>query len=330
MTTSAVLLLLAGVQAGPDRIDLDPSQMTLDAEETVTVTATVRSADGAVLADAPVRWIAMNPEVAVVDQSGQVTAVSPGEARIAARSGNVMSFAAVVVRALPVASLVAELPEPTLLAGTSAPLRVVAVGREGEPVTDPVLTFSSSDESVAGVDAAGRVHARSAGQARVTVAAGSASAVVTVTVQEGELGAVEVIPAEVRARTGDVIALSGEVGAGKTTFARFFIRALGGADEDVPSPTFTLAQSYALAGAEVWHFDLYRLEAPEEAYELGIEEAFAHAISLIEWPERLGSLLPPESLEVRLEIGPAEAERTALVRASGDWSVRLGALDEAG
>lgn len=132
------------------------------------------------------------------------------------------------------------------------------------------------------------------------------------------------------ARTGDVIALSGEVGAGKTTFARFFIRALGGADEDVPSPTFTLAQSYALAGAEVWHFDLYRLEAPEEAYELGIEEAFAHAISLIEWPERLGSLLPPESLEVRLEIAPAEAERTALVRASGDWSVRLGALDEAG
>jgi tRNA threonylcarbamoyladenosine biosynthesis protein TsaE len=131
------------------------------------------------------------------------------------------------------------------------------------------------------------------------------------------------------ARTGDIIALSGEVGAGKTTFARFFIRALGAADEDVPSPTFTLAQSYALAHAEVWHFDLYRLKAPEEAYELGIEEAFAHAISLIEWPERLGSLLPPESLQVRLEIGPAEAVRTALVRASGDWSARLAMLDEA-
>ena len=205
MTSAAVLLLLAGVQTGPDRIDLDPLQMTLDAGETVTVAATVRSADGAVLAEAPVRWIAMNPEVAVVDQSGQVTAVSPGEARIAARSGNVMSFAAVMVRALPVASLAAELPEATLLAGTSAPLRVVAAGRDGEPVAGPALTFVSSDESVAGVDAAGRVYARSAGQARVTVSAGSASAVVNVAVRDGELGPVEVVPAEVRARTGDVI-----------------------------------------------------------------------------------------------------------------------------
>ena len=205
MTTSAVLLLLAGVQAGPDRIDLDPTRMTLDAGESVTVTATVRSADGAVLGDAPVRWIAMNPEIAAVDQSGQVTAVSPGEARIAARSGNVMSFAAVVVRALPVASLSAELPESTLLAGTSAPLRVVATGRDGEPVTGPALTFSSSDETVAAVDAVGRVHARSAGEAQMTVAAGGVSATVTVTVREGELGPVEVVPAEIHARTGDVI-----------------------------------------------------------------------------------------------------------------------------
>ena len=205
MTTSAVLLLLAGVQAGPDRIDLDPARMTLDVGDAVAVTATVLAADGAVLAEAPVRWIAMNPEVAAVDQEGRVTAVSPGEARVAARSGNVMSFAAVVVRALPVAEIEAALPLATLLAGTSAPLRVVARGGDGESVTDPALTFSSSDETVVRVDAGGRVYARGAGSAVVTVAAGAVSASVAVTVEGGELGAVEVTPAGASVRTGDVV-----------------------------------------------------------------------------------------------------------------------------
>src|SRR6266700_1981101 len=93
------------------------------------------------------------------------------------------------------------------------------------------------------------------------------------------------------ARPGDVIALKGELGAGKTSFARAFIRARNGR-EAVPSPTFTLVQTYELPGGAVWHFDLYRLHSPEEAWELGIEEAFHAGIALIEWPERLGSLLP--------------------------------------
>ena len=204
-TTTTLLFLMAGVQAGPDRIDLEPGQMTLDAGETVTVAATVRAADGTVLRDAPVRWIAMDPEVAAVDRSGQVTAISPGEARIAARSGNVMSFAAVVVRALPVARLEAMLPRATLLAGTSAPLRVTAAGRDGERVGAPAVTFRSDDGSVAGVDASGRVYARGAGETWVTVDAGSVSARVAVVVREGDVGTVEVEPAEVRARTGDVV-----------------------------------------------------------------------------------------------------------------------------
>src|SRR5882672_4489738 len=83
------------------------------------------------------------------------------------------------------------------------------------------------------------------------------------------------------AEIGDVIALRGNLGAGKTTFARAFIRARGCAEE-VPSPTFTLAQIYELASAAIWHFDLYRLESPEDAWELGIEEAFSDGISLIE------------------------------------------------
>lgn len=133
---------------------------------------------------------------------------------------------------------------------------------------------------------------------------------------------------------GDVIALSGDLGAGKTSFARAFINALPrcagspsqiGAEE-VPSPTFTLVQLYERAAASVWHFDLYRLEQAEEAYELGIEEAFSDGISLIEWPERLGGLLPADRLEVDLAFARTPQERTATLRPFGAWCDRAGSL----
>jgi tRNA threonylcarbamoyladenosine biosynthesis protein TsaE len=112
-----------------------------------------------------------------------------------------------------------------------------------------------------------------------------------------------------RARPGDVIALSGPLGAGKTSFARAFIRARFGAAEEVPSPTFTLVETYSGEGPPIWHFDLYRLDRPEDAWELGIEDAFAGGISLIEWPERLGALLPPGRLQVALAfVHAAEIE----------------------
>src|SRR5690242_6068039 len=107
-------------------------------------------------------------------------------------------------------------------------------------------------------------------------------------------------------RPGDAILLSGDLGAGKTHFARAFINALTSAPEEVPSPTFTLVQTYdaAVHGApvEIWHFDLYRLKSPDETLELGIEEAFAEGIALVEWPDRLGSLKPREHLELRLAV----------------------------
>lgn len=125
-----------------------------------------------------------------------------------------------------------------------------------------------------------------------------------------------------RARPDDVIALKGDLGTGKTTFARAFIRALGG-DEEVPSPTFTLVQLYELDRATVWHFDLYRLQSPEEAWELGIEEAFATGIALIEWPERLGSLLPERRLEIAFAFGDRPEARRARLSADSDWTARL-------
>jgi len=121
-------------------------------------------------------------------------------------------------------------------------------------------------------------------------------------------------------RPGDVIALSGDLGAGKTTLARALIQALAGAGTDVPSPTFTLVQTYETDRLPVWHFDLYRLEDPGEARELGLEEA-VDGLALIEWPERLGRLLPVARLEVRLSFeGPGRIARLVDFQ---DWSTRL-------
>ena len=124
------------------------------------------------------------------------------------------------------------------------------------------------------------------------------------------------------AAAGDIIALKGDLGAGKTTFARGFIRARGGLEE-VPSPTFTLVRIYELGAAAVWHFDLYRIQSPEEAWELGIEDAFAEGISLIEWPERLGPLLPPRRLEIEFLFGDQPEARRAVLGAGEGWRPRL-------
>ena len=130
----------------------------------------------------------------------------------------------------------------------------------------------------------------------------------------------------VRARQGDVIGLSGPLGSGKTTFARYFIGARMAAGE-VPSPTFTLVETYQPAtGPAIWHFDLYRIETSEDAYELGIEDAFADGIALIEWPERLGRLMPREHLQVALAPSNSETARIATLAPSPAWAARIAGL----
>ena len=109
-------------------------------------------------------------------------------------------------------------------------------------------------------------------------------------------------------QTGDCVLLDGPIGAGKTHLARAFIRARLGEGEDVPSPTFTLVQTYP-GEPEIWHADLYRLTHPDEVVELGLEDAFTSAICLIEWPDRLGDILPANPIRVSLK--PAGEGRTA-------------------
>lgn len=98
----------------------------------------------------------------------------------------------------------------------------------------------------------------------------------------------------------DTVMLSGAVGAGKSHFARAFIRAHFGADQEVPSPSFTLVQTYQNGAVEIWHADLYRLSHPDEVLELGLFDAMSQAICLIEWPERLGTLMPHNQISLRL------------------------------
>src|SRR6476661_5198639 len=102
------------------------------------------------------------------------------------------------------------------------------------------------------------------------------------------------------ARPGDLIALHGDLGAGKTTFAREMILAMAPDTPEVPSPTFTLVQSYASPRMAIAHFDLYRLNGPDELDELGLDESLSAGIALVEWPERAGHRLPAERLDITL------------------------------
>lgn len=120
---------------------------------------------------------------------------------------------------------------------------------------------------------------------------------------------------------GDTVLLSGPVGAGKTHLARALIRAATGIDQDVPSPSFTLVQTYAAQGCDIWHADLYRLSQPDEVIELGLDEAFGHAICLVEWPDRLGPLTPPNALHLTLAY--RGDGRQANLSGGQDWADRL-------
>ncbi|WP_299608344.1 tRNA (adenosine(37)-N6)-threonylcarbamoyltransferase complex ATPase subunit type 1 TsaE [uncultured Tateyamaria sp.] len=123
-------------------------------------------------------------------------------------------------------------------------------------------------------------------------------------------------------RPGDVILLEGDVGAGKTHFARALIQSVLLAAEDVPSPTFTLVQVYDTRNGPLWHTDLYRVSADTEVDELGLTDAFEDAICLVEWPDRLGPLTPGDALTIAIKAKD-EGRAATLTWTDPRWADRL-------
>ncbi len=128
-----------------------------------------------------------------------------------------------------------------------------------------------------------------------------------------------------RLRRGDVLFLEGDLGMGKSVFARALIRSLtGDPGLDVPSPTFTLVQTYDTEKGPLWHFDLYRIKDPDEIWELGWEEALGGGIILVEWPSRLGNgLAPPDRLTLGFTANPQQPEQRVIKTTPfGAWERR--------
>ena len=123
-------------------------------------------------------------------------------------------------------------------------------------------------------------------------------------------------------RPGDALCLTGPLGAGKSTLARALVRALTSPGEEVPSPTFTLVQFYDGPDFPVAHFDLYRLTDPDEAYEIGLEEALEDGAALIEWPQRLEGRLPANRLDIDITPSDDGDARRATLTAHGSFEGR--------
>lgn len=129
------------------------------------------------------------------------------------------------------------------------------------------------------------------------------------------------------AQPGDVICLKGDLGVGKTFFAKCFIAHLTGLSKDnITSPTFTLVQTYDADKGTIWHFDLYRIDSLEACEELGYEDAFDTGITLIEWPEILEAALPVEQLELAFFYDTNKGERLLQVKATGHWQSHIDQL----
>ena len=128
-------------------------------------------------------------------------------------------------------------------------------------------------------------------------------------------------------RCGDILLLEGHIGAGKSFFARSLIQSVQDIPEEVPSPTFTLVQTYDTQIGEIWHADLYRLNSIDELYELGLDQAFEESICLIEWPNLLGSLRPEGALALQMDAIDDDRRRVSLEWSDCKWDSTIALLE---
>jgi len=160
----------------------------------------------------------------------------------------------------------------------------------------------------------------------------TASGVATLTIAVPDEAGTHALAASLarQCRPGDCILLSGDLGAGKTAFARGFIQSLLSIKEDIVSPTFTLVQTYRTQhDTTVWHFDLYRLHKSEEIAEIGLDEALDGGITLIEWPELVRASLPKSALDVTIQSGPTPGQRVfGFAGLPAAWQDRLHVMKE--
>jgi hypothetical protein len=198
-------LLITAFQAAPAQVEITPERAEIEVTETAQLQ--VRALDGAgrPIEELAVRWIASTPELASVDQRGQVTGLNPGMAKITAVVAGQPASVSVVIRALPPAELRAELGTDAPYAGQVLPIRIRAFNRLGEPVNDPPLSYNSSAPAIAEVDGAGLVFARSEGTAAIEVVGAGVRTTATVSVRPDPGLMYELEPREASVRTGDVV-----------------------------------------------------------------------------------------------------------------------------
>ncbi len=201
------LLFLTALQVGANtaRVTVDPTAAEIAVGSSMRLTAQALDANGAILTDVSMRWFSANPDVAIVDAAGQVTAVSPGETRIFAASGPQRGFATITVPQLPPAAIALRMPVDAVPAGASAQLLVRVTTRTGTLIDDAGVRFESSDLDVASVDALGRVFGRQPGTARVRATMGDVSQTVSVRIIANAAGEYRIVPDGGTIRTGDVV-----------------------------------------------------------------------------------------------------------------------------
>jgi len=209
--TLAAFVLAFTFQTAPTQVEITADRAEMQVQESVQLSMRALDGAGRLIEDASVRWISSTPEIASVDQTGKVLATNPGTAKITAVVGSVTTSTLIVIHELPATELSAMLPSDRPYAGQALPVRVTALNRLGEVVGVPVLTYESADPSVAAVDGAGLVFARSAGRTSITVRGGTASARVDLTVRPDPGLTYALTPLESQVRTGDVVRLQATV-----------------------------------------------------------------------------------------------------------------------